>query len=85
MSLPPSLWGVGLGMNTTLVFLSASLTTASATSLLAARADSPGWNPLHQGPGAAFSDVYLLMSAALIIPLALSRVLATKSAVTLRA
>lgn len=67
--------GVGLGIYQGAFFLGGGTGAAVLGTVLAARTAGGGdsWNPLHDGPGAPFSDALLVIAAVLVVAIALSR------------
>ena len=60
-------------INAMLFFLGGSFGTTMVTAVVAARGQaSDALNPLHAGPGVAFSDAFLLLTIPLLVALALS-------------
>ncbi|MFC5140337.1 MFS transporter [Actinomycetospora rhizophila] len=67
--------GVGLGIYQGAFFLGGGTGAAVLGTVLAARTagGSGSWNPLHDGPGAPFSDALLVIAVVLVAAIALSR------------
>ncbi|MDD7964361.1 MFS transporter [Actinomycetospora lemnae] len=67
--------GVGLGLYQGAFFLGGGTGAAVLGTVLAARTSggAGSWNPLHDGPGAPFSDALLVVAFVLVVAIALSR------------
>lgn len=72
-ALPNEHSGVGLGMYQGAFFLGGGTGAAALGAILSARTSgAQAWNPLHDGPGSAFSDTLLVVSGVLLIALLLA-------------
>jgi len=66
--LPPERVGLGIGLYNMQFFLGSAFGAALTTTVLEAREPAvDGWNPLHSGAGAGFSDAFLITLAASLV------------------
>ena len=72
----PERMASGQSINTMCFFLGGSFGTTLLTAVVAARGQATvALNPLHTGPGAGYSDAFLLLAVPLLVALALSAAL----------